>query len=166
MSIELTHQRPCEAATRQDGWMSRASASRFWEIGGFKKERLFYLIMPLEHINFYFISYWMSNIWSLWHTSLEETLFDKQQGILYMHFLTDMTAHTTAFNGPVVGKENSPNCKFIHHAGSIRWSKPLQLGALPPELRPAPNRAIQTSWLRTLVESNQWLKNGYLSLFS
>ena len=28
--------------------------------------------------------------------------FNKQQGIFYMHFHTDRTAHTTAFDGPVV----------------------------------------------------------------
>ena len=40
-----------------------------------------------------------------------------------MHFPSDRTAHTTAFDGPVVVhwlKENSPNCKCPHHAGSIR----------------------------------------------
>ena len=59
-----------------------------------------------------------------------------------MHFPTGSTAHTTAFDGPVVGPlvgtENSPNCKCIHHAGSIRQaggSKPLQQSALPPKLR-------------------------------
>ena len=32
----------------------------------------------------------------------EELLSHKQQGIFYMHFLTDKTAHTTAFDVPVV----------------------------------------------------------------
>ena len=31
-----------------------------------KKESLFYLTKPLEHIDFHVISYWTSNIWSLW----------------------------------------------------------------------------------------------------
>ena len=30
------------------------------------------------------------------------TLFDKQQGIFYMHFSIDRTLHTTAFDKPVV----------------------------------------------------------------
>ena len=30
------------------------------------------------------------------------TLFDKQQGIFYMHFSIDRTVHTTAFDKPVV----------------------------------------------------------------
>ena len=33
------------------------------------KESLFYLTMPLEHIDFYIISYLTSNIWSLWYLS-------------------------------------------------------------------------------------------------
>ena len=37
------------------------------------KESLFYLIMPLEHIDFHIIGYWTTNIWSLRHISLEET---------------------------------------------------------------------------------------------
>ena len=38
-----------------------------------KKESLFCLTTPLEHIDFYIIGYWTSSIWSLWHISLEET---------------------------------------------------------------------------------------------
>ena len=33
---------------------------------------------------------------------LQVTHSDKQQGIFYMQFPTDRTAHTTAFGGPVV----------------------------------------------------------------
>ena len=29
--------------------------------------------MPLEHVDFHIIGYWMSSIWSLWHIPLEET---------------------------------------------------------------------------------------------
>ena len=60
-----------------------------------------------------------------------------------MRLPPDRTAHTTAFDGPcgpLVGTENSSNCKYSD-AGSIRHvggSKPLQKSALPPELRPAP----------------------------
>ena len=36
-------------------------------------ESLFDWTMPLEHIDFHIISYWTSNIWLLWHISLEET---------------------------------------------------------------------------------------------
>ena len=34
---------------------------------------LFDLITPLEHIDFHIIGYWTSNVWSLWHISLQET---------------------------------------------------------------------------------------------
>ena len=72
---------------------------------------MFCLTTPLEHIDFYLIiGYWTSFIWSRWHTFLERnplpphraTLFDKQQGIFYMHFSIDRTVHTTAFDKPVV----------------------------------------------------------------
>ena len=38
-------------------------------------------------------------------------------------------------SGPLVGAENSPNWKYTCHEDSIRWSQPLQVSALPPELR-------------------------------
>ena len=63
-----------------------------------------------------------------------------------MHFPPDRSAHTTAFDEPVVDhwleQKNSPNCKCFCHARSIRhaWeSKPLHPSALLPELRPAPS---------------------------
>ncbi len=43
-----------------------------------------------------------------------------------MNFPTDRTAHTTIFDGPLIGIENGPNCECTHPAGSIRWSQPLQ----------------------------------------
>ena len=52
---------------------------------------------PLEHIDFHNIGYWTKPI-----VVTKTTLSDKQQGIFYMYFPTDMTAHTTAFDGPVV----------------------------------------------------------------
>ena len=39
------------------------------------KESLFCFTRPLEHIDFNIISYWTSNIWSLWHISPHRLLF-------------------------------------------------------------------------------------------
>ena len=60
-----------------------------------------------------------------------------------MHFPTDRTAHTTAYDGPVVNHwlERKIARKYFHHAGSIHHaggSKPKQLSALSLELRLAP----------------------------
>ena len=75
-----------------------------------------------------------------------------------MHFPTDRTAHTTIFDGPVVGggplagTENSQTANAsICYAESIRpvgGSKPLQLSALLPEICPAPRGISQSPlWL-------------------
>ena len=55
----------------------------------------------------------------------------------------DSTYHSLWWTscGPLVGMENSPNYKCIHHVGSIHHagrSKPLQMSILPPELRTIP----------------------------
>ena len=63
---------------------------------------------PLEHIDF--ISSAIGHkAYGHCDISLDEThcchigySFHKQQGIFYMHFPTGRTAHTTAFDGPVV----------------------------------------------------------------
>ena len=84
------------------------------------------------------------NIWSLWHF-LRGNLLSPHRllfAISSKHFPTDRTAHTTPFDGPVVDhcleRKIAQTAKCTHHAGSIRWSQPLQLSALPAELRPAP----------------------------
>ena len=53
-----------------------------------RKESLFCLTTPLEHIDCHIIGYWTSSIWSLWHISRgnplsphKATLCDRQQGI-------------------------------------------------------------------------------------
>ena len=67
----------------------------------------------------------------------------KHQGILYMHFPADRTAHTTTIDGPVVDQwlerkiartVNASSC-----VGSFGKPKSTQVDALPPELRPAPS---------------------------
>ena len=58
----------------------------------------------------YWFSYhrqtWMSNIWSFLQrkptVATSATLSDKQQGTFHVYFPTDMAAHTTAFDRPVV----------------------------------------------------------------
>ena len=111
-----------------------------------KKESLFCLTAPLEHIDFHSISYWTSSIWSLWHISLEEdcclhicwSFQLAARDLLYALRRQDSTYHSLWWTscGLLVGMENSSNCKCIHHAGSIRHaggSKPLQQSTLPPE---------------------------------
>ena len=63
------------------------------------------------------------------------------KGSFICTFPSDRTGHTTAFDGPVVDHllkwKKSPNCKCIHHAGSIchaRGSEPLQQSALLTDL--------------------------------
>ena len=83
----------------------------FYELGLWKKgkESLFYLMMSLELI----ISitsaigcqaYGHCDIFPYRKPTVatEATLSNKQQGIFYMHCPADRTAHTTAFDGPVV----------------------------------------------------------------
>ena len=117
--------------------------------------------MPLEHIDFHIISYWTSGIWSLWHISFEEThcqaTFSNKQ-----HFSTDRTAHTTAFDVPVVDHW-------------LEW-KTAQLQVLPLCRIDLPCRRIQTFtaecstawatspppclgclWAWILAESNQYI---------
>ena len=104
---------------------------------------------PLEHIDFLIITYWTSNIWSLWHISLQEThchhisysFWEAARDLLYaLSHRQDSKYHNLWWIscGPVDGRENSPNCKCTCHAASTMSSKPLQLGALLPELCPAP----------------------------
>ena len=65
-----------------------------------------------------------------------------------MHFPTDRTAHTTAFDGPVV--DHWLEQKIAQAAESIRHavgSKPLQQSALPPELRSATPCEVMASRL-------------------
>ena len=79
------------------------------------------------------------------------------------HFSTllgfDSTYHSlwwTRF-GPLVWRENSPNCKCIWHAGLIRHasgSKPLQLSILPPELCPTPLCLNPELWSSKWNEAN------------
>ena len=61
------------------------------------------------------------------------TLSIKEQLVFYMHF-SQRKDHRVQWTscGSLVGTENSPNCKCIHHAGSIRHaagSKTSQLNA-------------------------------------
>ena len=112
-----------------------------------KKESLFYLMVPLEHIDFPIIGYWKSSIWSLWDISLEETCChhigyafrEAARDLLYApSHRQDSTYHSLWWTNyePLVVMKNSPNCKCIHHAVLIRWSQPAQAGALLPELCP------------------------------
>ena len=72
------------------------------------KESLFYLTMPLKHIDFHIIGYWMSSIWSLWHSSVEGThcchigySFPKTARDLSYALSHSRTAYTTSFDRPV-----------------------------------------------------------------
>ena len=98
------------------------------------------------------ISYLMSSIRSLWHISLKEThcqhigysFWYASRDLLYALSHRQDITYTTAFDGPVVDhwlEWKIASWKCIRHAGSIhnaRGSKPLQLSALLPELRPTP----------------------------
>ena len=117
-----------------------------------KEESLFYLTMPLEHIDFHIIGYWTSNIWSLWHFSWgnplppHRLLFPISNKASFTCAFPQTGQHISQplieqFCRSLVGPENSPNCKCIHCAGSIGSSKPSEVGAPPPELWPIP---IQT----------------------
>ena len=57
-------------------------------------------MVPLEHIDFYFIM--LTYVERKPADATYANLSDKQQGVFYMHCPTDMTAHTTAFVEPVV----------------------------------------------------------------
>ena len=56
--------------------------------------------------------------------------------------------------GTLVEMENSLNSKCICCTGSISWSKPLHLGALLPELCPAPIKCV----VRHLIHLNTSIK--------
>ena len=47
--------------------------SFLWCYATSHQESLFYLMTPIEHINFHINGYWTSSIWSLCHISLKET---------------------------------------------------------------------------------------------
>ena len=94
----------------------------------------------------WFPYHWLLDIMSLWHVSLEETrcCHIGYSFSLAVRALLCALSHSQDTNldslwwvkcGPLVGTENSPNCKYICHAGG---SKPLQQIALPPELHPSP----------------------------
>ena len=79
-----------------------------------------------------------------------KVLFLISSKIFYMHFPTDRTGQNIP--QPLMDQlwtsvvtENSPNCKCICCAGSIRWSKALEVGSLPLELRPTPPTCTSTT---------------------
>ena len=118
-------------------------------------ESFFCLTMLLENFDFHIVGYWTSSIWPLWHLFLLEETHRHHMGYCFWQAARDLlyalshgqdrTYHSLWWTncGPLVGMENSPNCKWFHYAGSIRHaggSKPLQLSAaLLPELRPGPD---------------------------
>ena len=120
--------------------------------------------MPLERIGFHIIDYWTSSICLLWHISLDKTccryigysFCQTARDLLYaLSHKQDSTYHSLwwASCGPLVGTENSPNCKCFCHAGSVhhaRGSKPLQqtVLVLPYHLSyiPSPN-GREVNWI-------------------
>ena len=72
-----------------------------------------------------------------------------QQGIFYIHFPRDRTAHTRAFDGPVVNRWLEQKIAQTANASALldrlrytEGSKPLQLSALLPELHPIQSMII------------------------
>ena len=119
-----------------------------------QKKESFNLTTPLEHIDFHITGYSTASIWSLWHISLEETLchhigyFFRKAARDLLHALSHRQDSTiilwwTSY-GPLVGMENSPNCKCTRCAGSTGWSKPSEVGALPTELRHTPTEGTHS----------------------
>ena len=100
------------------------------------------------------------------------TLFDKQQGIFYMHFSIDRTVHTTAFDKPVV--DHWLERKIAQTAaGSTEKDRsddrPLQRRAskavtLSTELHPAPPQTQQSTILTSplIVCTSQRSRFTYL----
>ena len=114
-------------------------------------ESLFYLTTPLNHI-----ALDIMGLFDIKHIYMVFVTYFFRGNLLLPHrLLFPMSSkgsfictfpHTTysllcTSCGPLVGMENNPNCKCIRHAGG---SKPLQLSALSPELRPPP-RQVKTS---------------------
>ena len=113
-----------------------------------KKKSLFSLMMPLEHIDFHhrlldvkyivIVTYFFrGNL-----LSSQRLLFlISSKGSLYaLSHRQDSTYNSLWCTscGPLVGTENSSNCKCTHHVGSIRHargSKTLQQSALLPGLK-------------------------------
>ena len=75
------------------------------------KESLFRLTTPQAHIDFHNIDYWTSTICSLWHISRRNPLPPRR--LLYSISTKGWYAlsHRQDSCGPLVGTENSPNCK-------------------------------------------------------
>ena len=77
-----------------------------------------------------------------------------------MNFPTDRTAHTTAFDGPVVY-----HCKCTRQAASIEWPKPLQASALPFELCPATHKTrSHEQWIRSFQDRYRLVHTGFIVL--
>ena len=121
---------------------------------------LFDLTMPLHHIDFHIIDYWMSNWMPFWHIFLEEThchhIDYSSRDILYaLSHRQNSTYHSLWWSSCelLVGTENSPKCKWVHCAGSIKWSKPSQVDTLLPELVPATCDQIWARFFVFVVEN-------------